>query len=133
MEKIGGYFSAEEIVKRGLNTGKIPQETPKQIHEKMENGEVVLVDIRGQSERQAESISGSSYSFLGKILQHTEQFDPAKTYALQCRNGNRSVIAASILKRAGIENVINLDGGIEAWKSDMLPVETNDRAMANAN
>lgn len=132
MDKIAGYFSAEEIINGGFNTGKIPQETPKQIHEKMGTGEVVLIDIRGQSERQAESISGSSYSFLGKMLQNTDQFDPAKRYALQCRNGNRSVIAASILKRAGIENVINLDGGIEAWKLAKLPLDSNDRAMANA-
>ena len=60
IDKIAGYFSAEEIINGGFNTGNIPQETPKQIHEKMGTGEVVLVDIRGQSERQAESISGSS-------------------------------------------------------------------------
>ena len=133
MDNIGGYFCADEVAEGGFKSEEISQQTPKQVLKKMAAGEAELIDIRGLAERHVESITGSRHSFLGKMLQHTSAFDPNKTYALQCRNGNRSVIAASILKRAGIQNVINLDGGIEAWKSDMLPVDSNDREMANAN
>ena len=39
--------------------------------------------------------------------------------------GGRSIVAASVFKRAGVKNVANLDGGIEAWKLDMLPIESS--------
>lgn len=132
MDKIGGYFCAEDVGNGGFNTGHIPQATAKQVLERMETGEIELIDVRGLVERREESIPGSRHSFLGNMRQQKSQFDPAKTYALQCRNGNRSMIAASILKQAGIQNVINLDGGIEAWKWDTLAIESSAIELATA-
>jgi rhodanese-related sulfurtransferase len=34
------------------------------------------------------------------------------------------MIACSLLRRAGIENVVNLIGGFDAWRKAGLPVET---------
>ena len=39
-------------------------------------------------------------------------------------NGLRSAIAASILQRAGIKEVVNLKGGFLAWKEEGLPYTT---------
>jgi rhodanese-related sulfurtransferase len=35
----------------------------------------------------------------------------------------RSQVAASVLKKHGFDNVVNLEGGIDAWQAEGLPVE----------
>ena len=44
-----------------------------------------------------------------------EEFSGDCKLVFQCRNGGRSAIAASLAQAAGIENVMNLKGGINAW------------------
>ena len=44
---------------------------------------------------------------------HADQDPPL---VVQCASGNRSMVAISVLKRQGIHNVIQLDGGITKWK-----------------
>ena len=41
----------------------------------------------------------------------------------QCQTGGRSAIAASLLRRAGFEDVSNLTGGYGAWELAGLPIE----------
>jgi hydroxyacylglutathione hydrolase len=122
IEKIAGYFDADEVADAGLNTTDIPQQTPQEVAPRFETGEIEMVDVRGLSERHELFIPGSQYSFLGKMLDHSDQFQADKTYVFQCRTGGRSIIAASIAERAGAQHVINLAGGIEAWKKAGLPV-----------
>jgi rhodanese-related sulfurtransferase len=50
---------------------------------------------------------------------------PIVTY---CRSGARSAVAASQLRAAGLTDVANLRGGIDAWPASGLPIE--DDAMA---
>ncbi len=132
MDNIGGYFCADKVADEGFNTAKIPQESPRQVNERLQSGDVEVVDVRGLHERHEEMISGSQHRFLGKMFHQVDQLDPAKTYVFQCRSGGRSMVAASIARRAGIRNVINLDGGLDAWKKEKLPVECGNRETANA-
>ena len=41
--------------------------------------------------------------------------------AVHCKSGYRSIIAASLLQRAGFRNVINVAGGFDAWQQAGLP------------
>jgi rhodanese-related sulfurtransferase len=41
-----------------------------------------------------------------------------------CAGGYRSSIAASLIRRAGLESVGELAGGIAAWEAAKLPVHT---------
>ena len=42
---------------------------------------------------------------------------------VQCQGGARSAIAASLLRAAGMENVVNLEGGFADWEAAGHPVE----------
>jgi rhodanese-related sulfurtransferase len=44
---------------------------------------------------------------------------------VQCQSGYRSSIGASLLKRAGFGEVMNVIGGFGAWKTCGLPVATD--------
>jgi rhodanese-related sulfurtransferase len=46
-----------------------------------------------------------------------------KPLILCCDNGDRSAKAAAALKKLGFTNVVNLSGGIGAWRQAGLPVE----------
>jgi rhodanese-related sulfurtransferase len=54
---------------------------------------------------------------------HRIEFDPERRLILYCSTGERSAIAAATLRTMGYRDVRVLDGGIEAWKRDGLPVE----------
>jgi len=124
MDNIAGYFDAKEVADGGFSTATFEQVNPQEIVDKINAGEVALVDVRGLSERNIESIPGSEHAFVSTLLQdkNTDQFLDDRTYVFQCKTGERSVIAASIAKRAGAKNLLNLEGGIENWKLHGLPV-----------
>jgi len=42
--------------------------------------------------------------------------------AVICSSGYRSTLAGSVLERLGFANLINITGGIEAWKRAGLPL-----------
>jgi rhodanese-related sulfurtransferase len=41
---------------------------------------------------------------------------------VHCKGGYRSAVAASLLRRAGFQQVVNVTGGFDAWKAAGLPV-----------
>jgi hydroxyacylglutathione hydrolase len=43
---------------------------------------------------------------------------------VHCQSGYRSMIACSLLQRAGFQNVLNVSGGFGAWQKAELPVST---------
>jgi hydroxyacylglutathione hydrolase len=48
--------------------------------------------------------------------------DPDRPVAVHCKGGYRSAIAASLLRRAGFQRVVNVTGGFDAWSAAGLPV-----------
>jgi rhodanese-related sulfurtransferase len=40
--------------------------------------------------------------------------------AVHCKGGYRSMIACSLLRRAGFEKVVNVVGGFDAWQQAKL-------------
>ena len=52
----------------------------------------------------------------------TEELPRAGTLVMQCQGGARSAIATSLLRARGMENVVNLMGGITDWQASGLPV-----------
>lgn len=87
---------------------------PKELRERL--GEVTLIDVRQDSEWEEGHIRGAIHFEGGRIPWEPLSFPMDKPLAIQCGAGNRSMIAISVLKRRGIHNVIQVDGGITKWK-----------------
>ena len=132
MDHIGGFYCADEVVASGMQTASIVQKTPQEVADDFRQGSIEIVDVRGLSERQDEMIPGSHHHFLGHMLRHKDALDPAKHYVFQCRTGGRSMVAASIAERLGIEHIVNLSGGIDAWKQAGLPTESGREEAVEA-
>jgi len=50
------------------------------------------------------------------------EIDREAPLAVHCKGGYRSMIACSLLRRAGFRNVVNAVGGFDAWQQAELPV-----------
>ena len=124
IDNIAGYFDAEEVSDDGLATESFPYQTPEQLADKIQNGEVHLVDVRKQTEWDEGHIPPANYYFLGNLIKTAPTLPTDKPIVFQCRSGARSAAACAIAQAQGIKNVINLDGGIMRWQSEGHPVVT---------
>ena len=88
--------------------------SPKELRERL--SEVMLMDVRQLSEWQEGHITGAVHFEGGRVPWEPLPFPMDKPLVVQCASGNRSMVAISVLKRQGIHNVIQLDGGITKWK-----------------
>lgn len=87
---------------------------PKELRERL--NEVTLVDVRNDSEWAEGHIAGAIHFEGGRMAWEDLNFPKDKPLAIQCASGNRSMVAISVLKRRGYQNLIQVDGGINKWK-----------------
>jgi phage shock protein E len=93
-------------------------------HDKIDNQEVVLVDVRTPAEFAAGHLQKTQHAdFLsGEFEKEMPTWDKGKTYYLYCASGNRSGKAARLMEEAGFKNVYNI-GGYQDLKAAGLPVK----------
>lgn len=83
-----------------------------------ETGDLVILDVRTPAEyaeghlMNAVNIDYESPDFASKI----QSLIKSKKYLVYCRSGRRSAAASQIMADAGFTNIINMLGGINAWK-----------------
>ena len=65
---------------------------------------------------------GAAWWPLDNFKVSPPEMDREATVAVHCKSGYRSMIAGSLLRRAGFKNVINVVGGFDAWRDAKLPV-----------
>jgi hydroxyacylglutathione hydrolase len=81
---------------------------------------VHVIDVRKPDEFAAGHIQGAKNLPLDYINDLMEEFPKDKTLHIHCAGGYRSMIASSILKSRGFEDVVNIDGGYgEVAKTDV--------------
>ena len=132
MDNIAGYFDASEVDAGDFNTEHIPQERPEQIIDRYRAGEVEIVDVRGKVERKEVRVPGARHVFLPRMMEEADQFaDTDRVFVFQCRTGGRSMIAASLARRAKAKHVVNMDGGVVAWAEAGFPIESGEPQAAN--
>lgn len=78
---------------------------------------LVILDIRSERERKEKHIPGSLHVPLNHLEERLEEIGADETVIVQCAGGYRSAMAASILKRHGITDVMDLVGGLAAWEA----------------
>ena len=96
---------------------------PKVAYEMIENDDnVTLIDVRTPDEFKHDGhIADAKLIPLGQLAQNLNMVDKAKKVLVYCRSGSRSVAASRILGSRGF-TVVNMSGGMMAWKSEKLPV-----------
>lgn len=90
--------------------------------EKLAGGfpEIQVLDVRKPGEYDSEHLEITLARPLDYINEWTRELDPKETYYIHCAGGYRSMIAASILKARGIDQVVDIAGGYAALKATGL-------------
>jgi sulfur-carrier protein adenylyltransferase/sulfurtransferase len=84
--------------------------------EKEGQGEYNLVDVRQPGEYEQGHLPGAQLIPLGELPERWGELDREKAAIVYCAAGVRSRAAAAILERAGFKKVLNMSGGIGAWR-----------------
>lgn len=82
--------------------------------------DIHVLDVRKPGEYEAEHLEMTATRPLDYINDWTAEINPKDTYYIHCAGGYRSMIAASILKARGVDNVIDIAGGYGAIKATGL-------------
>ncbi|MDN3667690.1 rhodanese-like domain-containing protein, partial [Algibacter miyuki] len=84
---------------------------------------IEVLDVRKDGEYNSEHLKGDNVKHfaLDYINDNMNSIDKNQTYYVHCAGGYRSVIAASILKARGFDNLIDIAGGFGAIKNSDLP------------
>ena len=127
LDTIAGYFDASVIDAWAAGErplGTVPQVTVQDLQSSLGHHAVTLLDVRNNNEWGSGRIAGAQHITLGYLPDHLAEIPRDKPIVLHCEGGSRSAIGASVLKAHGIDNVINLTGGMGAWRKAGLPVES---------
>ena len=108
----GGMSAWEEA---GFSTESIKSIPATEMEADLAKG-INLVDVRKETEYLSEHAIDAGNEPLNTLLDNLNAFDKKGTYYIHCAGGYRSMIACSILKANGIENVIDVQGGFNAIK-----------------
>ena len=95
------------------------QVSPKELKTRRDAGEdLLLVDVREDWEHAAFNIGGLHIP-MGHIMQHLAAIPTEHPVVVYCEKGIRSTIVIQRLEQAGYTNLLNLAGGMKAWKQQL--------------
>lgn len=99
--------------------------SPTQVRDRLDGGQAVLVDIREADEFARVHIKGAQLQPLSQWERAHLTIDPADDVIFTCRSGMRTGGACDRLAARVSGDAYVLDGGINAWQSAGLPVESD--------
>lgn len=94
--------------------------TPEEVAARLARGEIELIDVREEYERELGRIEGSRHIELERLASQAETIARDRPVVFQCRLGARSAMATRAFGTAGFD-AHNLTGGAVAWVRAGLP------------
>jgi hydroxyacylglutathione hydrolase len=125
LDDVRGYLQGgiDAWIAAGLPLAQTTQWSPATLASRLSSPDGLhVLDVRSDTEW-AEGHVPNARHIMGGDLPHRvdELRGLGGTIAVMCGSGYRSTVAASVLERAGITNIVNVTGGMHAWKEARLP------------
>ena len=121
-----GYLEGgiEAWIQAGQKTAQIESISASDFESKIQSSALNILDVRKNGEYASMhlQLDGVQHFALDYINSQMDAVDPNIAYHIHCAGGYRSVIAASILKARGFNNIIDIAGGFAALKKTNLPM-----------
>ncbi|ELR71270.1 Metallo-beta-lactamase family protein [Fulvivirga imtechensis AK7] len=123
-----GYENVKGFLKGGIEAWVEPLERiqsiePEKVASRIKKGSVVL-DVRKHGEFNTAHIKDALFITLAEMPDNLSGLDKEKDYLVHCAGGYRSMIAASIMKKEGFKNPINVYGGFGAIQQTNIGIES---------
>jgi rhodanese-related sulfurtransferase len=108
--------AADEVEVKHVN----PEKAKQLISEK----KIVVVDVRTPAEFRSGHIEGATNIDYraDDFSKRIQSLDKDKSYLVHCASGGRSTQALPVFKKFEFKSIYHLDGGINAWRKENLPL-----------
>ncbi|TWT32765.1 Inner membrane protein YgaP [Blastopirellula retiformator] len=109
--------------------------SPAQLADREKSGQAIeLIDVRTPAEFREVHASAARNTPLESLdvdsVVKSRRLDAGEPLYVICRSGKRADQACRKFVAAGYENVVNIEGGTNAWEAANLPVERGKKAMS---
>ncbi|MDD2761067.1 MAG: rhodanese-like domain-containing protein [Methylomonas sp.] len=96
---------------------------------KMNDDKTLILDIREPNEFIKSHIENAVNVPLGKLEEKLPSLEKHKNHPIivTCQTGARSVPACKTLTKAGFEQVFNMQGGMQSWEDNKLPIKISSK------
>lgn len=121
LDEIVGFLEGGEDAWRNaeLDIAQICQITVRDLRDRVgRRDDLTLLDVRTSHEWQSGHIASATHVPVGSIVAHSAAISREAPVATICEGGVRSSLAASLLARAGLRNVLNVAGGMAAYRRE---------------
>ena len=108
--------------KAGKNLDSVNSVDTGVLKQLMERDNIKIFDVRKPQEYQSEHVTNAFSTPLDFINEYLSEFPSNLPFYVHCAGGYRSMIAASILKRMEIHNIIDIKGGFTKIKEAGIEV-----------
>ncbi|WP_019142129.1 rhodanese-like domain-containing protein [Noviherbaspirillum massiliense] len=114
----GGALLWPNVQRRGNNL------TSLQATQLINQGKALILDVRDPAQFAAGHMRDAKNIPLKELPGRISELDKfkSKTVIVVCQSGTNSGKAASQLKKAGFNQVVGLQGGLNAWQGQGLPL-----------
>jgi rhodanese-related sulfurtransferase len=132
IENLAGYLDGGPAgwQRAGFALQPLPQITVQELNARLRENGLQMLDVRRESEWEGGHINGADWYPLDRFKAALPAIEPKQPLAVHCQGGYRSVIACSLLQRAGHNNVMNVIGGFDAWLEAQLPAARSSAVSA---
>lgn len=95
----------------------------------MNDDKTVIMDVREPNEYAKSHIENAINIPLGKLEEKLPSLEKHKTHPIivTCQTGARSVPACKTLTKAGFTQVFNMQGGMQSWEDNKLPIKNSNK------
>jgi glyoxylase-like metal-dependent hydrolase (beta-lactamase superfamily II)/rhodanese-related sulfurtransferase len=124
LEGVRGFLNGgvESWRGEGFPLATLSQVSVQALSDQLQVSDVQVLDVRREPEWEAGHIEGAVWWPLDNFKVAPPEIDRDAPIAVHCKGGYRSMVACSLLQRAGFQNVVDVVGGFDAWQQANLPV-----------
>jgi glyoxylase-like metal-dependent hydrolase (beta-lactamase superfamily II)/rhodanese-related sulfurtransferase len=105
----------------GYEVDTVNRITAEQFANEVKIGENKVIDVRKESEYEAEHVEDAYSRPLAAINEWVKDINPEEHFFMHCAGGYRSMMAASILQARGYRNFSEVEGGFNAISKTNVP------------
>jgi len=125
-DNVEGFLAGGMLAwhKAGLASEKLETLTVQELCDRMdEDGELTILDVRSEEELARQRIPTAHHIHLTQLPERLDEVLKGQRVYVFCGSGRRSMVGASLLQRAGYDDVTVVLGGLAGWSSVRCPLE----------
>ena len=117
-----GYLSGgiKSWIENGYETQSVENISPDEFVNIM--NEIKILDVRNEGEINSSSLDNSIKIPLKTLENNLNKLNQNNKYYIHCAGGYRSMIAASLMKKKGFNNLVNVSKGYSGIKKCLISI-----------